>query len=154
MNGFRTAILGAALALASIAAQAASPVVGTWVLDAAKSKFEGAAPKSGVRTYEETPAGMHMVGKMTAADGKEIVQESTFKSDGKDYAFTGVPDWDAISAKTLPNGTVAVTHKRGGKVVGHTTRTLSADGKTLTLKGSYKKAAGGTGEMLLVYTRK
>ncbi len=150
----RTFCLGLLLAFATVSAHAADRVVGTWVLDVAKSTFDGAPPKSGMRVYEETPAGMHMTARTVAADGKEHVQEVTFKADGKDYPFKGSADWDALSASAKDANTLEFVQKKGGKVVGHGSRTISADGKSLTVSGSGTKADGSKMQSVLVFTRK
>jgi hypothetical protein len=43
--------------------------------------------------------------------------------------------------------------KKDGKVVGHTTRTISGQGKVLTLTTSYKSAKGGTIHEIDVYDK-
>jgi hypothetical protein len=43
--------------------------------------------------------------------------------------------------------------KKGGQVVGHTTRTVSGKGKVLTLSTSLKTAKGGTVHDIAVYDR-
>lgn len=53
-------------------AMAKDPVVGTWTLDVAKSKFSlGPALKSATRTYTESADALTLEGKTVAADGKE-----------------------------------------------------------------------------------
>jgi hypothetical protein len=44
--------------------------------------------------------------------------------------------------------------KMGGKVVGHTTRTVSKDGKVLTLDTEGTAASGAKFKSVLVYDRK
>jgi hypothetical protein len=115
----------------------------------AKSKFTpGPAPKSQVRTYAETPQGLSLTIKTVGADGKESSMQSTFKYDGKDYSYTGSPDFDAIAVKRVNGNTVESTQKLGGKVVGMSRRVISKDGKMLTLtskgtnaKGRYKNVS-------------
>ena len=85
----QTVGLAAMLALTSVAI-AASPVVGNWQLNLAKSKFSpGPAPKADTRTYTESADGITMTWKSGAADGKEMNVKSTFKVDGKDHPLTG-----------------------------------------------------------------
>ncbi len=149
-------LVSAMFAAAGIAlAGDANPVIGTWQLDAAKSTFKpGPAPKSDMRTYEETSNGIKMTWKSVGADGKEIVAESTFKTDGKDYPVTGATNFDALSLKQVDSHTVHSVQKKGGKVIGESTRTVSADGKTLTLKSKGTSATGGSYDNVMVYDRK
>src|SRR3982074_136304 len=95
---FKTLLVGAILTIATSTALAADPVVGTWKLNLAKSTFSpGPGPKSQTRTYAESPQGMTLTVKRTAADGKESVTTLTFKDDGKPYPASGNPDFDKVS---------------------------------------------------------
>lgn len=149
------AVLLAAGSAAVVAAPAADPVIGTWQLNVAKSKFSpGPAPKSDTRTYEATDQGIAMTWKSVGADGKEIVAKSTFKADGKDYPLTGVPNFDSLSLKQVDDHTVQSTQKKGGKVVGTTTRTVSKDGKVLTLNSKGTGPTGAPYDNVMVYDKK
>ena len=142
----KTALLSVLLTVASavvVAAPAADPVIGSWQLNVAKSKFSpGPAPKSDTRTYAATDQGTMMTWKSVGADGKETVVKSTFKADGNDYPATGAANFDSLALKQVDDHTVQSTQKMGGKVIGATTRTVSKDGKVLTLDS---KGTGPTG---------
>jgi hypothetical protein len=88
-----------------------------------------------------------------AADGSSISQSATLTYDGKDDAVTGSPLWDTLSLKRVNGTTVKADLKKDGKVVGHTTRTLSGKGKVMTLSTAYKSAKGGTIHEVAVYDR-
>ncbi len=128
---------------AAIAADSATdPVVGTWTLDVAKSKFsEGHALKSQTRMYSQSADGITLNMKTVGADGKETTTQTTYHLDGKDYPITGSPQYDTLSAKQINPHTASFTLKKGGKTVGTTRRTVSKDGKTLT---ATDKMAGST----------
>lgn len=146
--------LAAMLAFTTVAT-AASPVVGTWQLNVAKSKFSpGPAPKADTRTYTESADGITMTWKSVAADGKEINVKSTFKTDGKDYPVTGSPNFDTLAVKQVDSHTVRSTQKKGGKVIGETTRTVAKDGKELTLASKGTGADGVAYDTVMVYDRK
>jgi len=153
----KTLIVGAIFAIATPALAADKPAadaaVGTWNLNLAKSKFmPGPAPKSQVRTYAETPQGLALTIKTVGADGKESLTQSTFKYDGKDYPFTGSPDFDSIAVKRVNGNTVSSEQKQGGKVVGTSKRVISKDGKVLTLTSKGKNAKGAF-ENVYVYDK-
>ena len=78
------------------------------------------------------------------AGGSAISLSALLIYDGKDVAFTGSNLWDTLSLKKVNGSTVKSEMKKDGKVVGHTTRTISGQGKVLTLTTSYKSAKGGT----------
>ena len=151
---FMAALLTVASA-AAVAAPAADPLLGTWELNVAKSTFNpGPAPKSDTRTYAATEQGTAMTWKNVGADGKEIVAKSTFKVDGKDYPLTGFANFDTLSLKQVDDLTVHSTQKKDGKVVGATTRTISKDGKVLTLKSKGTGATGVAYDNVMVYDKK
>ena len=136
------------------AADAPDPVVGTWKLDTAKSKFTpGPAPKSQTRTYAETAQGTAMTFTGVAANGSSMSGQSTFKYDGKDYKITGSADYDTLSLKRLNGTTVRADLKKGGKVVGATIRTLSGHGKVLTLASKGKGATGAAFDNVMVFDK-
>jgi hypothetical protein len=137
-------VLGIIVALSGIrpAAQGADPIVGTWVLNVAKSKFSpGPATKSESRTY--VLAGQEIKATSTGVDGdgKPTAAEWTIVYDGKDRAETGNPDADTLSLKRIDAFTTEFTQKKAGKVVITGTRVISRDGKvmTITTKGTNAK---------------
>ena len=150
-----TLALGALLALSSvaIAADTPDPVVGTWKFDAAKSKGNVPMPKSETRTYAAAPDGVALTYMRVSADGKESTVKTTFKYDGKDYPVTGSDDFDALSAKKVDANTIDSIQKRMGKEVGTTRRSVSADGKTLTLVSKLTTPKGTKVDTTMVYDR-
>jgi hypothetical protein len=147
-------IIAAGCGNAAVAADSPDPVVGTWTLNLAKSKFPaGAAPQSQTRTYTQSADGTSLNVTGVAADGSAISQKSTFKYDGKDYPFTGSPDWDALALKKVNGSTVNSTMKMGGKPIGTTVRSISDHGKTLTLTTNAKNATGKKYHQVAVFDR-
>jgi hypothetical protein len=130
------------------------PVIGTWTLNLDKSKYhDNRAPKSMTRTYSAGANGTDMTATGVASDGSTISQSATFTYDGKDCAFTGSSDYDAVSLKKVNGSTVKGELKKGGTVVGHTTRTISGKGKVLTLSIAMKTAKGGTTHDVAVFDK-
>ena len=118
----RTAVLGAIIALCGVspAAQDPDPIIGTWVLNVAASRFSpGPAPQSESCTYvlegletkltskaASEPTTFRTVRqeiKATASgvdgDGKPTTREWTIVYDGKDRPMTGDPDADMLALK-------------------------------------------------------
>jgi hypothetical protein len=142
--------MAAAGALALAAAATPDPAMGNWELNVAKSKFTaGPAVKSQSRTYSQAGDSVTVVIKSVGTDGKETTMQATYKLDGKDYPVTGAPGWDTLSGKQVDTNTAEFTLKKGGKVVGTTSRTVSKDGKTLTARQDTTTAKGE-----LVFDRK
>ena len=88
------------------------------------------------------------------ADGKETVARSTFKADGNTYPATGAPNFDSLSLKQVDDHTVQSTQMMGGKVIGTTTRTVSKDGKVLTLNSKGTSPTGVQYSNTMVYDKK
>ena len=156
----RTILLSAVLAMAATvcgvttAAAASDPVVGTWQLNTSKSKFTaGPAWKSQTRTYSQSGKNLTLVMKTVTTDGKEVTSESTYMLNGKDFPVTGNPDYDSLSAHRVSSHTARFTLKKGGKVVGTTTRTVSKDGKTMTTKSTLTTAKGEKAENTAVFDK-
>lgn len=159
MNTFvKTALMSVLLTVGIVAVAAppgADPVVGTWQLNVAKSKFSpGPAPKSDTRVYAASEQGTVMTWTSAGADGKEAVVKATFKADGKDYPMTGAANFDSLSLKQVDSHTVESTQKKAGKVIGTTTRTVSKDGKVLTLTSKGTSATGVAYDNVMVYDKK
>jgi len=155
---FRTLLVGTALAIGGIgAASAAAPtesVVGVWNLNLAKSTFNpGPAPKSQTRVYKATADGIDMTFTGVAADGTTVNGKSTFKYDGKDYPISGSADFDTLSLKRIDGNTIESTQKKAGKATGTTVRTISGDGKALTLKSKGTDAKGKAYDNVMVFDK-
>ena len=119
---------------ASEAAAAPDPAVGTWELNLTKSKYNpGPAPKSMTRVYANSAEGTTMTATGVAADGSPISIHATYKYDGKDYPYSGSPNYDSISLKRVNGVTVKSTLKKSGKAVGTSTRSIAGHGKVMII---------------------
>ncbi|MGB8327849.1 MAG: hypothetical protein WCE48_09760 [Steroidobacteraceae bacterium] len=155
---FHMLIVGTLLTVGSsamaLAADAVDPVVGSWTLSLAKSKFDpGPAWKSQTRSYAQTADGIALSYSGVAADGSTVSGRSTFRYDGKDYAITGPTDFDTLTLQRINARTVKSMQKKDGKVVGTTLRTISGHGKVLTLDNKGKDAKGASFHNVLVFDR-
>ena len=142
---------GAAIAIAA----GSDPVVGTWQLDTAKSKFAaGPAMQSQTRTYSQSGDKITLVMTTIGPGGKEVTTHTTYQLNGKDFPVTGTADYDSLSAKRINSNKAEFTLKKAGKDIGTTGRTVSQDGKTLTAKTNVMTAAGEKSENTLVFDKK
>jgi len=145
---FRATVLAALIvALSGIHAfsQSTDPLVGTWVLNIVKSKFSpGPAPKSETRTYVVAGPDIKATSKGIDSNGKPTTGEWTVNYDGKDRPQTGDPDADTLSLKRIDTYLSEFTEKKDGKVVITGTRTISKDGKTMTITTKGTNAKGQT----------
>jgi hypothetical protein len=157
MKIVRSILVGIVFAVTGLAtaANAPDPVIGTWTLNVAKSKFTpGHELKSQTRTYTETAKGVSLKVSGMAADGAALSQQATFKYDGKSYPMSGTPDYDALSVQRLNDSIVTSTLLKAGKPVGTTIRTISMHGKVMTLSTKLKDANGKRNEMIAVYDKR
>jgi hypothetical protein len=142
-----------AVSSVAIAADTPDPVVGTWKLNTAKSTANVPMLKSETRTYAAAPDGVVLTYTRVNAEGKESTVKTTFKYDGKVYPVTGSDDFDALSAKRVDANTIDSIQKHMGKDVGTTRRSVSADGKTLTLVSKLTTPKGTKVDTTMVYDR-
>jgi 2',3'-cyclic-nucleotide 2'-phosphodiesterase (5'-nucleotidase family) len=139
---------------AAISATAPDPVVGTWKLNLAKSAFKaGPTLKSQTRIYSQSPQGITLSMKTVGADGKEIDSQTTYHLDGKEYPVTGSPDYDSLAGKQVDSNTAEFKLMRSGKAVGTTRRTVSKDGKMLTVDLKVTDAKGEKAEDVTVFDK-
>jgi hypothetical protein len=131
-----TALLGLAVATALPQAGLAqsNPLIGTWKLNLAKSKYSpGPPPRSNTATWEAVGQGFRATAEGIDAQGKPTKTDSgVVFFDGKSYPRTGNPAYDASSYKQVNASTFEFTRTKAGKVVEVNTTVLSADGKSRT----------------------
>jgi hypothetical protein len=132
---------------------AADPVVGTWNLNVAKSKFSpGQSLTAGTRVYTEANGVYTLEQKLTGKDGKEMSSHAQY-SDGKDMKQALGGGADTTHATKIDANTWDFDLKKDGKAVGHVHRVVSADGKTLTVHNTGTLLSGRTGDETLVFDK-
>ena len=145
-------LLGSLFAASS--AFAADPIVGTWTLNVEKSKFtSGPAPKAATRVYTESAGVYTLNQKTTGSDGKEVPFTVQYR-EGQDATVTGAKGIDTIHATKVSANTWDFSLMSGGKEVGRVHRTVSADGKVLTVLNTGRQPSGATGNDTLVFDKK
>jgi hypothetical protein len=139
------------LLLASVAF-AGDNWLGTWKLNAAKSKSTGPGPQ--VLTWE---AGADGATKFSStgidAQGKTTHTGYVSKFDGKDVPYEGNPNADTASPKRIDANTYENTWKKGGKTTVVAKVVVSADGKSMTVSQSGKDASGQPVNTTLVFDK-
>jgi hypothetical protein len=151
---FLAAIFAVSLPTTGLADDAFNPLFGTWLLNRAKSTFIPApGPKGQMRTYAPAGDGEKLTARGLDPEGKPTLVQYTAKYDGRDYAITGSSGGDLISLKRIDNFTTQSSEKRGGKAVIIATRTVSKDGKTLTVLTKGTTAKGEVIDAVLVFDR-
>jgi hypothetical protein len=145
----------AAVASGTVLAQS-NPVLGTWKLNAAKSKSSPLpVPKSLTRTITAQGDGAKYVFEGVAADGSAIAYGFTVIYDGKEAPITGSGPGgaDTISIKRInPNEYEAVL-KKAGKLVANSKAEVSKDGKVTTVTSKGTGSDGKPMSMTSVYDK-
>jgi hypothetical protein len=139
-------VSGAALA------QSGDPLIGTWKLNAAKSK--GTLFKSGTTVLEAAGDGIKATVDLVAVDGAVRHWGFTAKYDGKDNPVTGNnPYGDVVAITRVDSHTARIVVKNGGKMTITQTMVVSADGKTRTVTTRGADAQGKPVDSLSVYEK-
>ena len=149
----RSLLVGAAALALGTAAFAGENWVGTWKLNAAKSKLGAVAVRAQTLTFEATPAGIKLTSDGTDAQGKAMKGGYTSKFDGKDVPWAGNPMADTASPKKVDDNTYENVWKMGGKATVSATVAVSKDGKTLTVTQTGKDPSGAEVSSVAVYDR-
>ncbi len=139
-------VSGAALA------QSDDPLVGTWKLNAAKSK--GAAFTSGTTKIEAVGAGVKFTVDLVAADGTKNHWSFTTTFDGKDNPVTGnSPYGDVVAVTRVDPRTTRYSSKQAGKPTITQTIVVSSDGKTRTTTTKGTNAKGEAVDTVSFYEK-
>jgi hypothetical protein len=130
-----TACCALSILLPNALAQGATPSLGTWKLNLAKSKSEpGPLPGSLIRINEDRGDGV-IVTELRGIDasGKKTFFQFVWRTDGKEYPY-GSGAESTISVKATDSQTLEVVIKSEGKATSTATEVYSKDGKTFTRK--------------------
>lgn len=150
---FRNAALAVCiLAVAALAAE--NPFLGTWKINADKSKISGADALQNVTVqYEMDGESMKATVQATDAQGQAVNFTYEATLDGKPGTATGSPTFDTIAFQKVGTHVIRATAKKGAKVAYVDRRTVSTDGKTLTIARSGTDSKGKKYQSTLVFDK-
>ena len=141
-----------ALAGSVALAQSTDPQVGTWKLNAEKSK--GTMFKGGTVTVEAAGQGLKTSVDLVGQDGAPSKWSFTAQPDGKDYPIMGDnPFGNTLSVTRVDARTLKTTIKQDGKVTVTQTVTVSEDGKTRTIASKGTSLKGQAIDSMTHYER-
>lgn len=130
--------------------QSASALIGTWKLNPQKSQMVyNLPPKDLVRKYEDRGGGVYIFTQEgRAPDGMKMFSMYVAKEDGKEYPLViqGADELGSILLKPVDAYTTEQTEKHGGNITSTATRTISRDGRTMTLTVKFRSFGGGPPE--------
>jgi len=130
------------LCLGTVVCYADNPHMGAWKLNEAKSKLNPGGSKNTMVTYEAAGEMIKATVDGTDGSGNPIHNEWIGKFDGKDYSVSGDATSDMRAYKMINARTLAMTNKKGGKVVLTARITVAANGKTRTVTVNTTDATG------------
>jgi hypothetical protein len=138
--------------------EAPDSLIGTWVMNPAKSKYAGTAPKSLTRSFDYTRDGEVLVSYVSVAQtGAKTIGHWAVSLDGK-WCPEFTREWGAIpfmmiSMKKVGERTFDWSYARWGRVLGMGGWTVSEDGKTLTQTVTTTSAQGEKLTNIVVYDK-
>jgi hypothetical protein len=135
------------------AAAAANAHIGTWKVNAAKSKFAPGMGKTNTVMYAEKKDQIQVTIDGVGADGKPTHGVWTGKTDGKSYKVKGNLAWDAMAYKMVDDRTYDITAMKSGKVSWSGRSAVAKDGKSRTLNMSGTGADGKKFKAKTVYDK-
>jgi hypothetical protein len=151
---FMLALL-AVLAASAGAAAADDPMLGSWKLNVAKSKF-GSGPAIKEETNQVEPFGgngIKLTAQITRADGTKVTESYAGTFDGKEFSVGGDPNVDAAYLKRIDAHTMERINKKAGKPTTTMKYVVSQDGKTKTVTISGTTAKGEAVNTVLVFEK-
>jgi len=143
------------MALGVAVAQAQESLLGTWRMNAAKSKYSpGPAPKSSIVKWEAFQGGVKLTFDAVPAKGETQHWESSGKFDGKDNPVKGNnPDADAMALSKIDARTYETVAKKGGKTTLTAHIVVAVDGKTRITTQTGKDGQGQTVNNTTLYEK-
>ena len=128
------------------------PFLGKWKLNWLKSHSSQQQPKSAIRRYQKSGTGVRVQETWVDGAGKKMNLDYVAGYDGHEYPLRTTKG--ATVAFTRPDKfTVQGVSKRDGKLASTFKRTVSPDGKTLTVELTTTAADGKPATEALVYDR-
>lgn len=152
----RFAVLLLALFVACAGLVAADdPMLGSWKLNATKSKFgSGPAIKEETNQVEAFGGnGIKLTAQITRADGTKVTESYAGTFDGKEFSVGGDPNVDTAYLKRIDANTMERINKKAGKPTTAMKYVVSNDGKTKTVTITGKTANGERVNTVLIFEK-
>jgi hypothetical protein len=137
---------------AGVAAQAAEPILGSWQLNVARSRYHGPAPRSEIRTFTVAGTEIKATTKGIDSAGNPYADEWIINYDGKEYPIES-PNADTVIRRRVDPLTIELTLKKAGKIVSTGRRVISKDGKTMTITGKGVNAKGEAFDTMEIFEK-
>ena len=134
---------------------AGDPFLGTWKLNLEKSRYNpGPPPQHQTYTFEPADAnGVKFTAAGVDARGNPIHIEYTGHFDGKEFPVRGNRNSSRVVLQRIDLYTVEGENRQDGKVIRRFRRTVTPDGKTMTVMEKGTDVNGVVSENVVVYDR-
>ena len=139
MMKIQIAVIATTLSFATaVGCFAASPQMGTWKLNEAKSKIPAGMGKNNTVTYADQKDKIRITVDGVDKDGKPTHSVWVGKFDGKAYPLKGNLAYNSVAYKVVNDRTNDITTMKDGKVMWSGRIAVAADGKsrTVTISGT------------------
>jgi hypothetical protein len=142
------------MGLSVLSAQGTDARVGSWNLNVAKSKYTpGPAPKSQTLKIEAVGKGEKVTSETVTDTGAKTVTEYTAGYDGKPHPLKGSAVADMVTLTRIDSHTTERIDSKNGKTVVTYHRTVSKDGKTMTVTSKGTDAQGRATSNVIVFEK-
>ena len=129
------------------------PIVGTWQLNTAKSRYlPGPGPISETRTYKRGPNGVEGTILRRFPDGRSERIEYVAEYD-REYPVSGTEAYDHILLKRIDERTAEAVLSHAGRVYGIARRAIAPSGNSMTITLRRETASGDVVMNTAVYER-
>jgi len=141
------------LAEQSAAVDEQAPLLGTWRVNLAKSRYmPGPAPESETRTFARDREGVVGTVQRRLQDGRsETIQ---YRADyAREYPVSGTEAYDAVIFKRIDMYTAEAVLSHAGRIYGTALRVVARDGKTMTITFRREQSSGATVHNVVHYDK-
>jgi hypothetical protein len=123
------------------------PLLGTWVIDLARSRYRPGPPvQSETRVYVRDGEGILGRIDRVHADGRR--ERIEYRADlDHQVPVSGTRSFDAIRLRRIDRHTTEGVLSHAGRVFGYSRRTISADGRTMTI--SFRREEPGVNNLVI-----
>ena len=122
------------LVTASVAFAEVDPFVGSWSMNVAASRYESDLPQSMSIVMEQATQGLHYRSDTKYPDGHVVIANYTADYDGKPTAVIANGKMMApVALKRIDAQTVEASYIRGLQIVATSRRSLSENGRVMTI---------------------
>jgi hypothetical protein len=116
------------------AAPTPDPILGTWRLDVAKSRYSpGPPPRSETRVHEARDGGVKVTITRVEADGRRTSIEYTAGYNSVESPISGSSEFDTIALRRINDFVAEATLMHAGKQIASVRRVVAKDGSSMTL---------------------